>query len=171
MKETFDLTTQLAFYKRYHSNDTNVQIHAVFVPLILYSSMVILHKVELGAGWTLTHVLAVVFASYYVALDLRAGTLAASILAITVRKIDSGALNIPVNWALLIFTTGWVAQFMGHGVFERQRPALLDNLVQGLVTAPFLILFELLFALGLYKSLQLEILQQVARKNREAGRC
>ncbi|CEP60483.1 2-hydroxy-palmitic acid dioxygenase MPO1 LALA0_S01e11936g [Lachancea lanzarotensis] len=170
MKAAFDLTTQLAFYKSYHSNDTNVKIHAVFVPLILYSSMAILHRVELCMGWTLTHLLAVVFAGYYLALDLKAGALAATILTVTVKGIDSGVLDIPVSWAMVTFTTGWVAQFLGHGVFEHRRPALLDNLVQSLVTAPFLILFELLFALGFYKSLHLELLQRVKRENAKTGR-
>ena len=26
---------------------------------------------------------------------------------------------------------GWVAQFIGHGVFEGRKPALMDNLLQG----------------------------------------
>ncbi|SCU92793.1 LAME_0F01508g1_1 [Lachancea meyersii CBS 8951] len=161
MKELFDLTTQLACYKGYHSNDTNVQIHAVFVPLILFSSMVILHHVEIWSGWTLTHFLAATFAGYYLVLDLKAGALAACILASTVKGIDVGVLEIPVKWAVLVFATGWFAQFYGHAVFERRRPAVVDNLVQSLITAPFLILFELLFALGYYKALRVEIMQKV----------
>jgi uncharacterized membrane protein YGL010W len=34
-----------------------------------------------------------------------------------------------VSIAVQIFT--WVAQFVGHGVFEGRAPALLDNLVGG----------------------------------------
>ena len=26
---------------------------------------------------------------------------------------------------------GWIAQFVGHGVFEGRKPALMDNLLQG----------------------------------------
>ncbi|CAM9019813.1 unnamed protein product [Wickerhamomyces anomalus] len=37
---------------------------------------------------------------------------------------------------------------LGHGVFEKRAPALLDNLLQALVLAPFFILFELFFLLG-----------------------
>lgn len=57
----------------------------------------------------------------------------------------------------------WIAQFIGHGVFEHRAPALLDNLVQGeafiessrggivdqlaaLVLAPFFVHLEALFA-------------------------
>ena len=34
----------------------------------------------------------------------------------------------------MIFTAhviGWIAQFIGHGVFEGRKPALMDNLLQG----------------------------------------
>ena len=51
-------------------------------------------------------------------------------------------------WALGVFLTSWVAQFVGHGVFEGRAPALLDNLVQALFLAPFFVWMEILFFLG-----------------------
>ena len=51
-------------------------------------------------------------------------------------------------WAVGIFISSWVAQFIGHGVFEGRAPALLDNLVQALVLAPFFVWMEILFSLG-----------------------
>jgi uncharacterized membrane protein YGL010W len=50
--------------------------------------------------------------------------------------------------ALLLNVTGWAAQFVGHGVFEKRRPALLDNLIQAFATAPLFIVLEVLFPLG-----------------------
>jgi len=44
--------------------------------------------------------------------------------------------------ALGIFTASWIAQFIGHGVFEGRAPALLDNLVQALFLAPFFVWME-----------------------------
>ncbi|KAJ6357311.1 hypothetical protein OIU78_005217 [Salix suchowensis] len=38
----------------------------------------------------------------------------------------------------------WTGQFIGHGVFEKRAPALLDNLVQAFVMAPFFVLLEAL---------------------------
>ncbi|SCV00544.1 LANO_0F07404g1_1 [Lachancea nothofagi CBS 11611] len=166
MSDLFDLTTQLAFYKSYHSNHTNVLIHAMFVPLILYSSMTMLYDLEIYRGWTVMHVLAGAFASYYVALDAKAGSLAACILGAVVKGIEAGVLDLPLRWALAIFSASWVFQFIGHGVFERRKPALLDNLVQSLVTAPFLILFELLFALGFYKELKVAISSRVEQNKK-----
>jgi uncharacterized membrane protein YGL010W len=37
---------------------------------------------------------------------------------------------------------GWVAQFVGHGVFEGRAPALLDNLVQAFFMAPIFVIME-----------------------------
>lgn len=50
--------------------------------------------------------------------------------------------------ALGVFVVSWVAQFIGHGKFEGRAPALLDNLVQALVLAPFFVWMEVLFKLG-----------------------
>ena len=51
-------------------------------------------------------------------------------------------------WALGIFLASWIAQFVGHGIFEGRAPALLDNLVQALFLAPFFVWMEILFSLG-----------------------
>lgn len=51
-------------------------------------------------------------------------------------------------WALGLHITSWVAQFIGHGVFEGRAPALLDNLVQALFLAPFFVWMEILFIFG-----------------------
>ena len=32
---------------------------------------------------------------------------------------------------LAVHIFGWIAQFIGHGVFEGRKPALMDNLLQG----------------------------------------
>ncbi len=56
--------------------------------------------------------------------------------------------------ALGVFTVAWIAQFVGHGVFEKRAPALLTNLVQALVLAPFFVFMEALFKCGYRPELQ-----------------
>ena len=51
-------------------------------------------------------------------------------------------------WALAAHILSWLAQFVGHGIFEGRAPALLDNLVQAAFLAPFFVWMEILFALG-----------------------
>merc|ERR1712072_1470742 len=51
-------------------------------------------------------------------------------------------------YALGLHIFAWLAQFVGHGIFEGRAPALLDNLVQALFLAPFFVWLEVLFFLG-----------------------
>lgn len=164
MGNLFDLCSQLAFYKSYHSDRVNVLIHAIFVPTILYSSLVMLYEIKTINGWTAAHLIVGIFSSYYMVLDAKAGALASAIMGCTTHGISSGYLHISVKAALALFSAGWISQFIGHGVFEHRKPALLDNLAQSLITAPFLILFELLFRIGFYKELQAELITRVRER-------
>ena len=51
-------------------------------------------------------------------------------------------------WAIGIHIASWVAQFVGHGLFEGRAPALLDNLTQAFLLAPFFVWMEVLFFFG-----------------------
>lgn len=50
--------------------------------------------------------------------------------------------------AIGVHIVSWVAQFIGHGVFEGRAPALLDNLVQAIFLAPLFVWLEVLFMFG-----------------------
>lgn len=143
-----DLRTQLRFYKYYHCDKINVLIHAVFVPTILFSSCCILHRVPVYQNITITHLFSSGFAIFYCLLYFPTGLLAALILSLVNVSLDKKWINLSLKQELTLFITGWICQFIGHGVFEGKKPALLDNLMQSLVLAPYFILFELLFKLG-----------------------
>lgn len=55
----------------------------------------------------------------------------------------------------------WILQFIGHGVFEKRAPALLDNLVQALFLAPMFVWLEILFFLGYRPELQARVEKRV----------
>ena len=67
-------------------------------------------------------------------------------------------------WALGIFVLSWIAQFIGHGVFEGRTPALLDNLVQALFLAPFFVWMEILFSIGYRPELKVRVDQSVQKE-------
>lgn len=54
------------------------------------------------------------------------------------------ALRLPA----LVWAAGWVAQFVGHGVFEGRRPALVDSFVDAISTAPLFVFLEAVLGLG-----------------------
>ena len=45
--------------------------------------------------------------------------------------------------AMFLFCFSWIFQFIGHGVFEKNRPALFDSLQQSFLMAPLFTFFEL----------------------------
>jgi uncharacterized membrane protein YGL010W len=66
--------------------------------------------------------------------------------------------------ALGVHLTSWIAQFIGHGVFEGRAPALLDNLVQALFLAPFFVWLEVLFMCGYRPDLKARLDESVERE-------
>ena len=73
---------------------------------------------------------------------------------------------------VLIMTFGihvfsWIIQFVGHGVFEGRKPALLDSLVQSVVLAPLFVWLHVLFFVGYRPQLQHEIDEIISKKIKE----
>jgi 2-hydroxy fatty acid dioxygenase len=66
--------------------------------------------------------------------------------------------------AIGVFIVSWIAQFIGHGAFEGRAPALLDNLVQALVLAPFFVWMEALFKLGYRPELRARVDKEVEKE-------
>ncbi|KAG0270248.1 hypothetical protein BGZ96_006336, partial [Linnemannia gamsii] len=62
-----------------------------------------------------------------------------------------------IRIASYIHGVAWIAQFIGHGVFEKRAPKLTENLVQALVLAPYFVVWELLFIVGYRPQLKKEL--------------
>jgi uncharacterized membrane protein YGL010W len=91
------------------------------------------------------------YCTLYILLEPVAGTaLAALIIAFTAyANTLTNSYSPAVNYyALGINIVAWIAQFVGHGVFEGRAPALFDNLYQAIFLAPLFVWLEFLFALG-----------------------
>ncbi|WVR05819.1 hypothetical protein IAU60_002844 [Kwoniella sp. DSM 27419] len=171
-----DVEEELAFYSSYHSNKMNQIIHFFCIPQILWSWLLIASHLPLpgtsavtpAPGLAIQPSLAlawiVAYTGYYIILEPIGGLtylpfgalsyLTATYLATSppswlpfTNAHDPSAQ--PFAWAVFVFA--WIAQFVGHGVFERRAPALTDNLVSALVLAPFFVHLEALFAFFSYK--------------------
>ncbi|KAJ3201308.1 hypothetical protein HDU82_008210 [Entophlyctis luteolus] len=127
----FNFKAQYVRYAEYHSNKTNQRIHTVFVPTILFTSLII-------AGYFDTRVMyagAAAYSLYYLALHPIIGG-SASLIVAGLTAAAAAFLKHGKDWtgydplypALGVFVVAWIAQFIGHGVYERRSPALLDNL-------------------------------------------
>ncbi|KAK9382103.1 uncharacterized protein V2V93DRAFT_366447 [Kockiozyma suomiensis] len=178
MKGVLNLEDQLSFYMAYHSNKVNILIHSICVPLITFSSFFLLANFKsplpvfqssLDAYANLGVLSSAGLAILYILLDPYVGTAVApivigsSMLFTDILENDSYIAKAN-SVAGVIFVISWIAQFIGHGVFEHRAPALLDNLVQALILAPFFVTYEAVFVLGFRKDLQKRLEVKVADK-------
>ncbi|TMW67561.1 hypothetical protein Poli38472_011181 [Pythium oligandrum] len=182
LAERFDLEKQLVFYMSYHYDKINMWIHFTCIwPILITAFMMVaetkpffdqpefIANLPLGdyIVFNFTAFAALVYMVWYMVLDIRAGSLGAFLVFWVYIFANYFAQNSPrlfgvSAWviALPIHVAAWVAQFIGHGVFERRKPALLDSLDQALITAPLFVLLEALFSFGyrpeLYRRVMVE---------------
>ncbi|KAG4070618.1 hypothetical protein HA402_013538 [Bradysia odoriphaga] len=178
-----DLEEQFTFYAAYHHTTVNKLIHIVCVWPILWSFYVLSEYIPYVAPapfnsfvsaihpLNVPFVAAVIYAAVYIMMDKKAGVVAAILLGfclITGRKfyLESEAMFDYPAWqiAAVVQVVCWVAQFVGHGVYEGRAPALFDNLVQAFVMAPFFVLLEVLFHFGYRPDFQEKIWKKVDKE-------
>ncbi|XP_044477315.1 2-hydroxy-palmitic acid dioxygenase mpo1-like [Mangifera indica] len=157
-----DLEKHFAFYGAYHSNPVNIFIHIVFVWPIFFTSLILFYFVPpvyavefmpsglFGSALVLnfSFLFALIYALFYFCMDNKAGSLAALLCFSCWIGASSVAnkLGYSLAWKVVLAAQVicWTGQFLGHGIFEKRAPALLDNLVQAFLMAPFFVLLEIL---------------------------
>ncbi|KAK7824027.1 putative endoplasmic reticulum membrane protein c16e8.02 [Quercus suber] len=163
-KGLLDLEKHFAFYGAYHSNRINIAIHMVFVWPIFFTALLMLYFTPslfslphlevflFGTHFVLVlnfgFLLALIYSVFYFCLDVKAGSLAALLCAIcwVASSFIASRLGFSLAWKVVLVAQilCWTVQFIGHGIFEGRAPALLDNLVQAFIMAPFFVLLEAL---------------------------
>ena len=135
------LDALLAEYGSQHRTRGNLVCHAFGITLILYGSVAMLLSVALPvAPWTAAEAAIVAMVLY----DLRLNVvLALAMLAETV-LFDLVARAVG-DWRVGVaaFVAGWILQAIGHGRFEKNRPAFFRNLLH-LFVGPLFLWNELL---------------------------
>ena len=167
----------VAFYKSYHNNHINQWIHLVCIPLIFFTGFIFLSYTEPvsritgGANWSF--VVAAVYVIYYLVLELPtlpvAGVIASSVVIFFKQYSEILTKTHPDIWkpALAVHIIAWLTQFYGHAVHEGRSPALVDNLAQAFLSAPFFVLLECMFSMGYKKEMQQKIDVIVAKNIEE----
>jgi 2-hydroxy fatty acid dioxygenase len=156
------LPEQMGVYAAYHRNPVNKVVHFIFVPAIVWSLMLLADLVPLltlgGVAITLAFPITAAILIWYLRLDFALGV--ASTVLFTVLLVTAITVNVRLastSSSLLLFAAVFIgsfaAQFVGHGVWEKRRPALMDNLFQVLV-APIFVVAETAFAWGFRRKLR-----------------
>ena len=153
------LTEQLAGYAAYHRDRRNIATHLVGVPMIVFAVVVLLSRPTLGtlggAPVTPALIAAVAAGLYYVVLDLGLGMLMSVVLAAMLAAsapLAADSTATWLGWGVGLFVAGWIIQFVGHA-WEGRKPAFLDDVV-GLLIGPLFVAAEVLFLLGLRRTLR-----------------
>ena len=159
LAQYFDLPTAFAFYGAYHRNPTNKLIHVVCVPLIFTSSIALLSRVT---PQSFVAALTAFYVFSFVYMHAKLGILYAPVL-VGMYYFGSTILAAHPTGSILLFSGSWVAQFVGHGVFEKRAPALLTNLPQALHAAVFFVWLEAVFYFGFERALERQLRGQGLR--------
>lgn len=110
---------------------------------------------------------AILYSGFYILLEPVAGTILLPIIigwTAYSNHLTSTCARTSNQAAIAVEIVSWVAQFVGHGVFEKRAPALLDNLLQAFVLAPFFVFMEGLFMLGYRPELQKRVSAEVEKE-------
>lgn len=175
---SLDLEKQLCFYGAYHHNPVNVSVHMICVPAILAVSLLLATNsptlIPLPSWLTIPNLPlnlgtlgAIIYSGFYILLEPVAGTTTVPIIlgwtayANHLTNTNAATAN---KVAIITEIVAWAAQFFAHGVFEKRAPALLDNLLQAVVLAPFFVWMEFLFKFGYRPELQARVEKEVQKE-------
>ncbi|HSF18812.1 MAG TPA: Mpo1-like protein [Vicinamibacteria bacterium] len=122
-------------YARYHAHPMNKLCHYFGIPLIAFTVVGLLAKVDLGMA------LAVFVAVTLYQLTLSPPLTLGFALFLALSFLAAPGLSWGVLWAG--FVIGWVLQFGGHYVFEKKSPAFFANLRQ-LLAGPLWVIASLM---------------------------
>ena len=148
------LRRQLTDYVEYHRDPTNCALHVVgivtlflgaILPLSLWPITVFGIQVNLGV------LLALPVLIYWILLDIPIGlaiTGAAALLLFTGATIASHA-SVTIVWtiSIVLILFGITMQIVGHQLFERRAPALIDN-PPHLLLGPVFVMAKLFISFG-----------------------
>ena len=154
---------QLADYVEYHRDPYNCAMHvcgivflflAAVLPLSLWSITVF------GIQTSAATIAVVPVLVYWLLLDfaLGAGILAAAIVLLSTAAVIVGHTTTAGMWSLtaILIIVGVASQIIGHRVFERRQPALVDNPTHFLL-GPMFVMAKLFIALGFRRDLAIII--------------
>lgn len=128
-----DVNALFADYAAHHRTPGNKLFHRIGIPLIMLTLIGMLTHVKLFDIGTVRFDLAMLLiaaaTTYYFVIEWR---LAAAMLVVSILFYYIGGI-IPFWINAGLFVLGWIFQFIGHSVYEKQSPAFFRNLVHLLI--------------------------------------
>lgn len=141
-----DLDRWLANYSEDHRNATNIAIHWICVPLILWAVIALLWAVPvpavLGRAGLWAGVAMFLALTFYLRLSRPLGLamlMAFGVLGLITEALYRALGALPLMWlALAVFVVAWIAHFVGHKI-EGREPSFLTDLTYLLIGPAWLV--------------------------------
>jgi uncharacterized membrane protein YGL010W len=148
------LRRQLTDYVEYHRDPVNCALHVVGIVILFLGAILPLSLwpvTVFGVQLNMGVLLAAPVLIYWILLDVAIGlaiAAAAALLLFTGTTIASHA-SVTVVWTItvVLIVIGVAMQIIGHQVFERRQPALMDNPTH-LLLGPVFVMAKLFISLG-----------------------
>ena len=161
-------------YGEYHNNKINRLIHLVCIPLIYFSLFGLMQFInyryffvgsifEINPASIFFFVISLLnlYVNIYAGLLTIIWNLFLYILGkiLFIRSFKKNSSNEYFQVVLIIHLFAWIAQFIGHGIFEKRAPALCNNIFL-VFNAPFFITVEILKDFG-WKKEEFKIIDKI----------
>jgi uncharacterized membrane protein YGL010W len=145
---------QLADYVEYHRDPWNCAMHVFGILFLFLAAVLPLSLCPLsvfGFQTTLAPLMVVPVLVYWLVLDPALGLAivgaAALLLSLAAAIVGHATLTQVWSTTLVLIVIGVAMQIIGHRVFERRQPALVDN-PSHLLLGPMFVMAKLFIALG-----------------------
>lgn len=145
---------QLAVYVEYHRDPWNCAMHVFGILSLFTAAMLPLslwHPHALGAHISMAPIMALPVLIYWLLLDaaLGAGILGSAVILLSIAAMIANYASSVTVWSTtaILIVIGVGFQAVGHRVFERRQPALVDN-PSHLLLGPMFVMAKLFIALG-----------------------
>lgn len=132
------LKQKFQHYEEFHQTKLNKMTHLVGIPLIVFSSVLLLSNIPL-----LAEILILLISFYYIQLSTKLGFIA--FITFFLNLLVAKFITNDFVFAFTLFILGWIFQFIGHFIFEKKSPAFLKNLEHLLIGPLWCINFSLDF--------------------------
>ena len=134
------MSNELTFYQSYHTNYYNQLIHVVGIPSIVWAVFLYTHRFKSRIG-RISWIIYSIYMLKYFHIDgprfLKIALFYYMLLKHSFNKYRSLNKIDSRNLAIKIFSLGWILQFIGHGLFEKKAPALLNGFTKSITIGPY----------------------------------
>jgi uncharacterized membrane protein YGL010W len=150
-------------YGRYHRNLVNVLIHVACIPVIALTFFLMFDHLSykiLNLSFNLFYVIFAIWIPIYIYTDFLTGLITSIQYPLLYHLIKPYMYSFaifglsPAQSIVLIHVVSWILQFIGHGKYEKRKPALMDNVLL-MFNAPVFVVIEILILFD-YRKAEIE---------------